>query len=85
MRKYSVHIKPEYWLLYNEKHGCSRGLFFIDGEEWHSFRRIMNNLLLKGDLSWIEESCDFAGKLFTEKLEANRNRELPNLEQELYK
>nr|UYL69088.1 cytochrome P450 315a1 [Colaphellus bowringi] len=83
--KYPIHIKPESWLLYNEKHGCTRGLFFMDGEEWLSFRRIMNNLLLKGDFSWLEESCDVAAERFLDRINTYKNEELPNLEQELYK
>nr|AGT57844.1 cytochrome P450 315a1 [Leptinotarsa decemlineata] len=83
--KYPVHIKPESWLLYNEKHGYTRGLFFMDGEEWLKFRRIMNSLLLKGSLSWLEESCDAAGEVLVKKLEGFKNIEVPNLEQEMYK
>nr|WET52810.1 cytochrome P450 [Phaedon brassicae] len=83
--KYPIHIKPESWLIYNEKFGCSRGLFFMDGEEWLHFRRIMNKLLLKGDLSWIEDSCDVASQLLIDTIKANTKQELPNVEDTLYK
>ncbi|CAH1183623.1 unnamed protein product [Phaedon cochleariae] len=83
--KYPIHIKPESWLIYNEKFGCSRGLFFMDGEEWLHFRRIMNKLLLKGNLSWIEDSCDVASQLFIDTIKANTKQELPNVEDSLYK
>lgn len=75
--------KPASWLLYNKQHNYSRGLFFMEGEEWHHFRRIMNRLLLKGNLSWIEESCDVATNLLTDRI--RHNEELQNLEAELYK
>lgn len=83
--KYPYHIKPESWLIYNEKHGCSRGLFFMDDEEWLHNRRIMNNILLKGDLKWIEESCEVASELFVDRINKSINREFPKLDEELYK
>ncbi|KAJ8934197.1 hypothetical protein NQ314_013514 [Rhamnusium bicolor] len=85
--KYPFHIKPEPWLIYNEKHNYTRGLFFMDGEEWLHFRRIMNKLLLKGDLSWIENSCDVASDLILSRVMpySKSNSEFPNLESELYK
>ncbi|XP_057666302.1 cytochrome P450 315a1, mitochondrial [Diorhabda carinulata] len=81
--KYPKLTKPSSWLLYNEKNNYSRGLFFMEGEEWHHFRRIMNKLLLKGDFSWIETSCDAATSLLIDRI--NPNEEFKNLEAELYK
>lgn len=83
--KYPIHIKPESWLIYNEKHGCSRGLFFMDGEEWLQYRRIMNNILLKGDLSWIDNACKVASDIFIDQINMHLDKEFPNLDDELYK
>lgn len=85
--KYPLHIKPEPWLVYNEKHKYTRGLFFMDGEEWLLFRRIMNKLLLRGDLSWIEDSCEVASDLFLRRIKfySEKNAEFPDLEKQLYK
>lgn len=83
--KYPYHIKPEAWLVYNKKHNYSRGLFFMDGEEWLKNRRIMNNLLMKGDLTWVESSCHLADSIFLERISQFENQIVPDLEQELYK
>ncbi|CAG9831253.1 unnamed protein product [Diabrotica balteata] len=83
--KYPLHLKPDAWLLYNEKYDYSRGLFFMDGEEWLHFRRIMNKLLLRGNLTWIEDSCNVAADLLVQQISEHQNQEFPNLEQQLYK
>lgn len=56
--KYPRHVLPEAWTVYNRKYGRSRGLFFMEGEEWWRYRRLMNGLLLKGDVGAIEEACE---------------------------
>ncbi|KRT79716.1 cytochrome P450 [Oryctes borbonicus] len=78
--KYPVHILPEPWIVYNKIHGCSRGLFFMDGEEWLVTRKKMNTLLLKGDFQWLENSC----KAATDDL-IKEVRQSSNLEELLYK
>ncbi|KAJ8918680.1 hypothetical protein NQ315_015000 [Exocentrus adspersus] len=85
--KYPFHIKPEPWLVYNDKYDYTRGLFFMDGEEWLHFRKIMNRLLLRGDLSWIEKSCEIASDLLLERIKyySEKNMEFPDLEKQLYK
>lgn len=83
--KYPYHTKPEAWMVYSEKHGYSRGLFFMDGEEWLQNRRIMNNLLLKGDLSWIESSCKAADSALLTRFTKYENQIIPDLELEFYK
>lgn len=55
--KYPRHVLPEAWRLYNRTYGCARGLFFMDGEEWLRYRRIMNRLLLKSDGRVVGEAC----------------------------
>ena len=45
--KYPVHLVPEPWTIYLQKHNKKRGLFFMDGEEWWEARRQLNPLLLK--------------------------------------
>ncbi|KAK0077818.1 hypothetical protein PV325_003413 [Microctonus aethiopoides] len=45
------HFIPEVWMRYNDINKCSRGLLFMDGEEWLHFRRIMNRLLLVPNLA----------------------------------
>lgn len=57
----------------------------MDGEEWLQNRRIMNNLLMKGDLTWIESSCQVADAILMERLTEFENDIVPDLEQELYK
>ncbi|KAJ8934195.1 hypothetical protein NQ314_013512 [Rhamnusium bicolor] len=85
--KYPLHMHPDPWLIYNKKRNYTRGLIFMDGEEWLHFRRIMNKLLLKDDLSWVKSSCDVAADIFLNRLlfQNEEGREFPNLEQELYK
>ncbi|XP_060518798.1 cytochrome P450 315a1, mitochondrial isoform X2 [Cylas formicarius] len=55
--KYPIHILPEAWLTYNRIYNIKRGIFFMNGDEWLHFRKILNNLLLKGDTHWMEECC----------------------------
>ncbi|KAJ0176555.1 hypothetical protein K1T71_007734 [Dendrolimus kikuchii] len=53
--KYPTHILPEPWILYENLYGSKRGLFFMNGEEWLSNRRIMNKYLLREDSEkWLE-------------------------------
>ncbi|XP_063221088.1 cytochrome P450 315a1, mitochondrial [Bacillus rossius redtenbacheri] len=47
--KHPSHVLPEAWLLYNRLYGAKRGLFFMEGEEWWRFRRVMNRLMLRSD------------------------------------
>ncbi|KAF2898975.1 hypothetical protein ILUMI_07202 [Ignelater luminosus] len=85
--KYPVHILPEAWTLYNKFYGCKRGLFFMNGAEWLHYRRIMNKHLLKGDFTWIEESCRIVSKdlVANWKVLISQNKILPNLEERLYR
>lgn len=84
--KYPLHIQPEAWMVYNKKHGCSRGLFFMDGDQWLHYRRIMNKLLLKNDTSIIEESCRVvANNLIEDWKRLVRNQERLHLESSLYR
>lgn len=55
--KYPVHLLPDAWTTYNNMHNVSRGLLFMNGEEWLHFRRILNPLLLKGPQPWLEKCC----------------------------
>lgn len=81
--KYPIHILPEPWIVYNKVHGCARGLFFMNGEEWLDIRRVMNKFLLKGDTGWLEDSC----KVATDNLikEVEKSQSTINLEGLLYK
>ncbi|KAI1293694.1 Mitochondrial cytochrome P450 -like protein [Halotydeus destructor] len=45
--KYPVHMVPEPWTLYNQKHNIQRGLFFMDGPEWRERRKSLNKVFLK--------------------------------------
>lgn len=57
----------------------------MDGEEWLQNRRLMNALLMKGDLSWIESSCYVADSIFLERISQYENQIVSDLEQKLYK
>lgn len=57
----------------------------MDGEEWLQNRRIMNNLLMKGDLSWLESACQTADSILLERLKKFEEQTVPDLEKELYK
>ena len=45
--KYPIHVVPQCWQVYNEKHNIKRGLFFLDGQEWQEMRKKMNPVFLK--------------------------------------
>lgn len=42
-----IHVVPQCWQVFNEKYKLKRGLFFLDGLEWHQMRRKMNPIFLK--------------------------------------
>ncbi|EDW66851.1 cytochrome P450 315a1, mitochondrial [Drosophila virilis] len=87
------HPLPDAWTFYNKRHACQRGLFFMEGAEWLHNRRILNRLLLNGNLNWMDvhiESCTRhlvdSWQAHTE--EANKigkHYELPDLEKQLYR
>ncbi|XP_022901750.1 cytochrome P450 315a1, mitochondrial [Onthophagus taurus] len=78
--KYPTHFFPDPWILYNETHGCSRGLFFMNGEEWLKNRKIMNKFLLRGDFKWIDDSCMVVVEDLLKRFLNNHNK----LEENLY-
>lgn len=90
---YPQHPLPDAWTFYNKRHDCQRGLFFMEGAEWLHNRRILNRLLLNGNLNWMDvhiESCTrhLVDKWRAKTEEAQRNGkhyELPELEQQLYR
>lgn len=85
--KYPVHVLPEPWIVYNKTHKNSRGLFFMDGDEWLKYRRIMNKLLLKGSTVWLENACEHVANELVKEWEsvAENNKIFPNLENKLYR
>ncbi|KAM8705737.1 hypothetical protein ACLKA7_010096 [Drosophila subpalustris] len=90
---YPQHPLPDAWTFYNKRHACQRGLFFMEGAEWLHNRRILNRLLLNGNLNWMDvhiESCTrhLVDQWRAEAAEAQQNGkhyELPELEQQLYR
>ncbi|KAH8359055.1 hypothetical protein KR093_004107, partial [Drosophila rubida] len=90
---YPQHPLPDAWTFYNKRHACQRGLFFMEGAEWLHNRRILNRLLLNGNLNWMDvhiESCtrQLVAKWRAGTEQAQRNGdhyELPQLEQQLYR
>lgn len=84
--KHPLHVLPDAWVVYNQLYGCSRGLFFMDGTTWSHHRKIMNRLLLKGDLKWIEQSCEVVSHNLIQLFNSSNEVILEeNLENILYK
>ncbi|XP_071444239.1 cytochrome P450 315a1, mitochondrial [Hetaerina americana] len=83
------HLLPEPWVLYNELFGCKRGLFFMDGDEWLHFRRIMNKLLLKNtssSMDFLRDPCNAISNNLLQRWQKIRvNGEIINIEAELYR
>ncbi|XP_033221676.1 cytochrome P450 315a1, mitochondrial-like isoform X2 [Belonocnema kinseyi] len=82
------HFIPEAWIIYNKEHSKnSRGLFFMEGEEWLHFRRILNKLLLKvNSIDFMIEPCGKVAKdLATTMLSfAKAEMAVPNLKLQIY-
>ncbi|RZC40063.1 p450 domain containing protein [Asbolus verrucosus] len=85
--RYPMHLAPDAWAAYNRLHGRFRGLFFMDGPDWWHHRRLVNKQLLKGDLKWIEDSCDYVSDKLLEHLQSTITNHgyYENLEDTLYK
>lgn len=86
--KYPAHILPDPWVLYEKLHGSKRGLFFMDGEEWLTNRRVMNkHLLRENSEKWLDEPIKITIQHFIQKWksEAGKGDFYPNLESDLYK
>ncbi|KAI8436892.1 hypothetical protein MSG28_010330 [Choristoneura fumiferana] len=85
--KYPAHILPEPWVLYEKFYGSKRGLFFMNGEEWLTNRRIMNKLLLREDsIKWIEEPVKNTVEKFVQYWKTEvKDGTVANLESDLYR
>ncbi|XP_030376211.1 cytochrome P450 315a1, mitochondrial [Scaptodrosophila lebanonensis] len=85
------HPLPEAWTLYNKLHACQRGLFFMEGAEWYHNRRILNRLLLNGNLNWMDVHIESITQKLVERwcLQTQAviggSYELPQLEEQLYR
>ncbi|KAK9879723.1 hypothetical protein WA026_006783 [Henosepilachna vigintioctopunctata] len=79
--RYPKHIIPLPWIIFNNEFKYSRGLFFMDGEEWLPCRTKMNKLLLKGDLKWTEACCNIVIENFMNQLQ---DGEIENLDEKIY-
>jgi len=76
---------PKPWTIFNEKHRYERGLFFMQGDEWSHYRRILSPLLLKiPTLHRHIDSFDCVADQLVDRWKANKDGLINNLEQELY-
>nr|XP_018917274.1 PREDICTED: cytochrome P450 315a1, mitochondrial [Bemisia tabaci] len=84
--RYPIHVLPEAWLHYNKIHKTERGLYFMNGEEWMLYRKLLNPLLLKNyDGQHILDNCELmVNRLIDEWYALSDDGEILNLEQKLY-
>ncbi|ALC47308.1 sad [Drosophila busckii] len=90
---YPQHPLPDAWVYYNKQHACQRGLFFMEGAEWLHNRRILNRLLLNGNLNWMDAHIERCTQQLLDKWRGQtaqaallgEHYELPQLEQQLYR
>ncbi|KAL5285479.1 CYP315A1 family protein [Megaselia abdita] len=89
--QYPKHPIPEAWNLYNEKHDCQRGLFFMNGSEWLNNRRLMNKLLLNGNCNWMNDNIEKYTRKCTTQWSEDIDKsgkgfvEINDLERQLYR
>lgn len=86
--KYPTHLLPDPWILYEKLYGNRRGLFFMNGEEWLSNRRMMNTHLLKEDSEkWMLNPILSTIDTFINnwKNKSENNTFVPNLESDFYR
>ncbi|XP_050532424.1 cytochrome P450 315a1, mitochondrial isoform X2 [Daktulosphaira vitifoliae] len=84
--KYARHVLPEAWLLYNETYGQQRGLYFMDGEEWWTYRKILNKFLFSEiNNNYIFESSKLILNEILKEWENNNDGLIQHLEADLYK
>lgn len=76
---------PESWTIFNRKHSYKRGLFFMQGEEWLHYRKILSPLLLKMATlhRHLDSLYDVADRLL-DQWNQMENGTLDNLERDLY-
>ncbi|XP_051164989.1 cytochrome P450 315a1, mitochondrial isoform X2 [Leptopilina boulardi] len=82
------HFIPEAWILYNNDHSKNlRGLFFMDGDEWQHFRKILNKVLLKSNSTdYMIDPCNTVARDLVNTLYpyANNGHVVPNLKLQIY-
>ncbi|CAB0016420.1 unnamed protein product [Nesidiocoris tenuis] len=84
--KYPRHFVPKAWTLYNELHNCKRGLFFMEGDEWYKWRKLMNKYFLSpstlDDLKNVHEGIVEG---FVKRWKKFDGREVSDMEFEFYR
>ncbi|KAF6203720.1 hypothetical protein GE061_002053 [Apolygus lucorum] len=84
--KFPKHFVPKAWSLYNELHKCKRGLFFMDGEEWYTLRRVMNKYFLSPEsIKNLEGLHENLVSHLIQRWKRFDGQEVENLEFEFYR
>ncbi|XP_050429043.1 cytochrome P450 315a1, mitochondrial isoform X2 [Adelges cooleyi] len=83
--KHARHILPEAWLLYNETYGQQRGLYFMDGEEWWTYRKFLNKMMLVDSNKCFIESTTIILQDVLNKWKMFNGLLIENLETDLYR
>ncbi|XP_069985905.1 cytochrome P450 315a1, mitochondrial isoform X2 [Penaeus vannamei] len=80
------HFIPEAWTLYNQDRGVSRGLFFMDGEEWRASRSALNRRLLRRGCVEPHQRglAQVADQLLDRWVSRHSGQVIPDLERQLY-
>ncbi|XP_063611446.1 cytochrome P450 315a1, mitochondrial-like [Penaeus indicus] len=80
------HFIPEAWTLYNEDRRVSRGLFFMDGEEWKASRSVLNRRLLRRGCMEPHQRglAQVADQLLDRWVSRHSGQVIPDLERQLY-
>ncbi|VVC28131.1 Cytochrome P450,Cytochrome P450, E-class, group I [Cinara cedri] len=83
--KFPKHILPEAWLLYNDTYGQKRGLYFMDGKEWHMYRQILNRIMFKDLNANVIKSYNIVIDDLLTEWNSYTGQVVPNLIADLYK